>query len=138
MMRMVVAAAWSIQLLHTASAMPSASRLASTSASTYSRTVQFTNIPKPTASSSSVVSTPTSDLNMATAPYFDILRRREEKFVLWIPGQSQSSQAIPPKLILGNIDNSTSPATFNQLFSGPLIPSDRKDLFELDPKGKVR
>lgn len=65
-------------------------------------------------------------------PYFDILHRREGKFILWIPGQTPEA-ANPPKLILGTIDQSTSPATFKQLFSGPLTQSDKNDLFELDP-----
>lgn len=69
------------------------------------------------------------------SPYFDILRRREEKFVLWIPGHAQED--APPKLILGTIDNVTKPATFKQLFSGALTQSDKTDLFELDPNAMI-
>ncbi|KAE9962952.1 hypothetical protein BLS_009858 [Venturia inaequalis] len=65
-------------------------------------------------------------------PYFDLLVRRESKFTLWIPGQA-ASHGDPPKLILGKVDNSSSPATFKQLYSGALTQSDKTDLFELDP-----
>src|ERR1700712_590171 len=71
-----------------------------------------------------------SDLNMAL-PDFDILQRREDKFVLWIPGQTPGAQT--PQLILGTINSSTSPAVFNKLFEGPLVSSGKPDLFELDP-----
>lgn len=65
-------------------------------------------------------------------PYFDLLVRRESKFTLWIPGQA-ASHGDPPKLILGKVDKSSSPATFKQLYSGALSQSDKTDLFELDP-----
>jgi pullulanase len=72
-----------------------------------------------------------------TAPYFDILRRREDKFVLWIPGQA--SGVTPPQLVLGTIDSSTSPAKFNELFKGPLVNAlaPEAGLFELDPNSII-
>ncbi|RDI77753.1 hypothetical protein Vi05172_g12303 [Venturia inaequalis] len=65
----------------------------------------------------------------STSTNFDILSRREDNFVLWIPAYDQTS---PPQLVLGTTDNSTSPATFNQLFKAPLNKTEQ-DLFELDP-----
>lgn len=59
---------------------------------------------------------------------FDLLERRKEKFVLWIPG----GVAVTPSLILGTIDNAV-PANFIQLFEGQLTKADVPDVWELDP-----
>ncbi|TLD26090.1 glycoside hydrolase family protein [Venturia nashicola] len=59
---------------------------------------------------------------------FDILSRRQTNFVLWIPAFEQEK---PPRLVLGTANKSTSPATFTQLFEGPLNQT-KQDLFELD------
>jgi pullulanase len=66
-----------------------------------------------------------------SAPLFDILERRKSKFILWIPGQPSGTN--PPQLVLGILDITSSPFTFNQLFRGPFVNSDKPDLFELDP-----
>ena len=60
---------------------------------------------------------------------FDLLERRKNKFVLWIPGAVQPS---PPKIVLGTYSPGT-PATVDALYTGPLIKSDVVDLWELDP-----
>ncbi|QDS71939.1 hypothetical protein FKW77_000758 [Venturia effusa] len=59
---------------------------------------------------------------------FDILSRRDKSFVLWIPAEEQSQL---PRLVLGTVNNSASPPSFNQLFEGPLNRT-AQDLFELD------
>lgn len=74
-------------------------------------------------SSDDAPATPTS-----TSASFDILSRRESSFALWIPAFEQSQ---PPQLVLGTVNNSTSPATFNQLYEGALNKT-TQDLFELD------
>jgi pullulanase len=64
-------------------------------------------------------------------PTFDLLRRRENKFTLWIPGQTAGSS--PPLIVLGTISSATSLATFNEVFKGALVRADKPDLWELDP-----
>lgn len=63
---------------------------------------------------------------------YDLLERRNSKFVLWIPGQP--SEARTPQLLLGTFDPSlpATVTTYNQVFRGPLA-STIKDLWELDP-----
>ena len=61
---------------------------------------------------------------------FDILERRREKFVLWIPAQPTAAKS--PQLILGTL-NLGPPATFNKLFQGQLVASNQPDLWELNP-----
>lgn len=61
---------------------------------------------------------------------FDLLERRTEKFVLWLPGTTVGS--TPPQLVLGIIDDGD-PATFTQVFQGPLVSADKPGLWELDP-----
>ncbi len=59
---------------------------------------------------------------------FDLLKRRTEKFTLWIPGGGVQT----PRLVLG-ILNVGKPVAFKQLFEGDLVAADEPDLFELDP-----
>lgn len=63
---------------------------------------------------------------------FNLLERRKEKFVLWIPA---AAQIKPPQLVLGTL--SGTPATINPLFQGPLANPDIPDLWELDPNSIV-
>ncbi|KAJ5355079.1 uncharacterized protein N7496_012291 [Penicillium cataractarum] len=60
---------------------------------------------------------------------FDLLERRREKFVLWIPA---GPAAKTPSLVLCTFQPGP-PATFHTIFSGQLRGSDRPDLWELDP-----
>jgi hypothetical protein len=63
---------------------------------------------------------------------FDLLQRRNEKFVLWTPGRSFEANS-PPELEVGIYDvNAT--GSFTQSFRGPLVLSALPDLWELDPK----
>lgn len=62
---------------------------------------------------------------------FNLLERRQEKFVLWIPAHPADS--YPPQLVLGTLDIAPN-ATFNQIFKGPLSSAARPDVWELDPK----
>lgn len=59
---------------------------------------------------------------------FDLLERRKENFVLWIPGEVKNT----PSLIIGAIDNAV-PATFTPTFEGQLTKADIPDVWELDP-----
>ncbi|GIJ92523.1 hypothetical protein Asppvi_001801 [Aspergillus pseudoviridinutans] len=59
---------------------------------------------------------------------FDLLERRKEKFVLWIPAGPTSN---PPSLVLGIFDLGP-PATIDEFFTGQLSRSDQQDLWELD------
>ncbi|KUJ11682.1 glycoside hydrolase family 13 protein [Mollisia scopiformis] len=54
---------------------------------------------------------------------YDLLERRKEKFVLWIPGGAE-----PPSLVLGTIDGAT-PANFTQLFQGQLVQANNIRFF---------
>ncbi|KAG0651463.1 Glycogen branching enzyme [Hyphodiscus hymeniophilus] len=60
---------------------------------------------------------------------FDLLQRRNEKFVLWIPGAAQTHA---PLLVLGTFA-AGSPAVFNPVCTVSLCNSDLLDLWELDP-----
>lgn len=64
---------------------------------------------------------------------FDLLERRKEKFVLWVPGGAQSK---PPQLVLGTYAAGP-PAFVNPVFTGPLAQRDVVDLWELDPNSIV-
>jgi pullulanase len=61
---------------------------------------------------------------------FDLLERRREKFVFWIPGSSSISRA--PHLILGIVHDYPL-VKFEELFRGPFLATDKLDLWELDP-----
>jgi pullulanase len=61
---------------------------------------------------------------------FNLLERRREKFVLWIPAPPPGAK--PPQLVLGTLDLGP-PATVNELFRGQLVTSNLPDLWELDP-----
>lgn len=63
---------------------------------------------------------------------FDLLERRREKFVLWIPGYVATAASKSPQLVLGTLDLGP-PITFNQVFKGPLLSFDKPDVWELDP-----
>jgi 1,4-alpha-glucan branching enzyme len=64
---------------------------------------------------------------------FDLLERRKEKFILWIPGGAQPK---PPQLVLGTFVPG-SPVTFKPVFTGPLVNTSSSDLWEIDPSGIV-
>ncbi len=59
----------------------------------------------------------------------DLLNRRADRFVLWLPGVSLPS---PPELVLGVYDQGGSGA-FSQLVRQALTPADQPGLWELDP-----
>ncbi|KAK3382721.1 putative alpha amylase, catalytic domain subfamily [Lasiosphaeria ovina] len=62
----------------------------------------------------------------------DLLNRRNESFVLWVPGSSSAANA--PKLIIGNVIKSGSSKTFSQIARLPLVPSpDKSGLWLLGP-----
>lgn len=139
-MQVTAAVLLATPILQTAAAVVLSS--ASTSAPSSSPTAQNIKLPLSAATNLGYIGqNPTAAVNSIIAansaaamptPYFDLLHRRESKFTLWIPGQAAGAVS-PPKLILGTIDNTTSPATFKQIFSGSLTQSDKADLFELDP-----
>ncbi|KAK6813996.1 hypothetical protein RU639_010416 [Aspergillus parasiticus] len=59
---------------------------------------------------------------------FDLLERRKEKFILWIPAAPASN---PPSLVIG-IFGLGPPATIDEFFTGQLRRSGQPDLWELD------
>ncbi|KAE8159264.1 glycoside hydrolase superfamily [Aspergillus tamarii] len=59
---------------------------------------------------------------------FDLLERRREKFILWIPATTASTR---PALVLGIFDPGP-PATIDEFFTGYLTISDQPDLWELN------
>ncbi|KAF7173341.1 hypothetical protein CNMCM5623_005593 [Aspergillus felis] len=59
---------------------------------------------------------------------FDLLERRKEKFILWIP---DTPALNPPSLVLGIFDGGP-PATIHEIWNGQLSVSDQPDLWELD------
>src|ERR1700761_3229690 len=62
---------------------------------------------------------------------FDLLQRRKENFVLWIPGRSFGTN--PPQLVIGTYDASAKDP-FVLSFKGPFVAIDFPDLWQLDPK----
>lgn len=102
-MQVAVAALLGLPLFQNTSALPSAP----TSAQSLIATSQI-----PSAVPTSILDLGYIIQNSSIASNFDLLRRREDKFTLWIPGQPPGV-VDAPKLILGTIDNSTSPATLS-------------------------
>ncbi len=60
----------------------------------------------------------------------DLLNRRADRFVLWLPGISPAS---PPELVLGVYSQEGGSGSFNQLVRQALEPADQPDLWELAP-----
>ncbi len=66
----------------------------------------------------------------------DILNRRFEAFVLWVP-EREPAFTKPPELVLGCVDPG-GPRSFRKLFQRPLSESrDLLDLWELDPRADL-
>jgi pullulanase len=61
---------------------------------------------------------------------FNLLERRREKFVLWIPAPPPGAK--PPQLILGTFHIGP-PTTVNEFFRGPLVTSNQPDLWNFNP-----
>ncbi|KAK3938771.1 1,4-alpha-glucan branching enzyme GlgB [Diplogelasinospora grovesii] len=61
----------------------------------------------------------------------DILNRRHDAFVLWVP-HSSSNQPNAPHLVIGTSGENAN--DFNQVARVPLSLSDKPDLWSLDPK----
>ena len=64
------------------------------------------------------------------APAFDLLERRKEKFMLWIPAGLPN--ASPPFLVLSAFEKGPPPPV-NQSTRSQFVQSDHHDLWELDP-----
>jgi 1,4-alpha-glucan branching enzyme len=63
-------------------------------------------------------------------PTFDLLERRKDKFMLWLPAGIPGAK--PPYLVLGTFDKGPPPAVYEFNIS-PFVKSDQSDLWELDP-----
>jgi pullulanase len=65
------------------------------------------------------------------APIFDLLERRKDKFMLWLPAGLPNARA--PYLVIGTFDKGPPPTVYQTNIS-PFINSGHPDLWELDPK----
>lgn len=62
---------------------------------------------------------------------FDLLERRKDKFMLWLPAGLPNARA--PYLVIGTFDKGPPPTVYETNIT-PFVNSGRPDLWELDPK----